>query len=162
MAGPGLSTSGGGQSYDNPQRMSYAFGIHDFGAGGEAWAIPVPAGKQGCIIEEIAIHCIGETFNSDTTSAAVQLGIAGTLDKFAELGAENLADTDAIGIATGKDITASPGTADVLRDNSYGGKGVVLTSSAGDNITQIEVTFVAPTGGTPAGKGSVTIVLGWF
>ena len=34
--------------------------------------------------------------------------------------------------------------------------------SASVTNAQIEVALVAPTGGTPAGKGHVTVVIGWF
>ncbi len=157
MAGAGLQTEGGGSHYDRPQRISYSFGEFDFGAGGESLSIPVPAGKDGFIIEEIAVSAT-ETFTATTTDARVEIGTASDTDKFAELALGTLADTNALGFATGTDDAG----ADPRYDNSYGGPGVVRTGSTEENITQVEVTFVAPTGGTPAGKGYVTIVLAWF
>jgi hypothetical protein len=35
-------------------------------------------------------------------------------------------------------------------------------SSSGENISQLEVTLVAPTGGTPAGIAHTNITIAWW
>lgn len=146
-----------GIHYDNPMRLSYNLGLHDFGTAGDALAIPVPA-IQGertatmCRIDSIALSAT-ETFTAVTTGAFVRIGTAADADKFAELAAGTLADTN------GLDLT--PGSTE-LKDNGYGGQGVVLLNSSGENISQLEVVFVAPTGGTPAGIAHVNIGIAWW
>ena len=140
-----------GTHYDNPMRITYNLGLHDYGAGGDALAIPVPSGMTRCRIESIALSAT-ETFTATTTDAKVQIGTAADADKFAQLDADTLADTDAM------DLTP----ADDLFDNGYGGAGIVDVSSSGENISQLEVTLVAPTGGTPAGIAHTNITIAWW
>ena len=146
-----------GISYDNPMRRNYGFGLYDFGAADEALAIPVPL-VQGvalasmCRIESIALSAT-ETFTTTTTGAFVRIGTAADPDKFAELAVGTLADTN------GLDLTAG---STELKDNGYGGTGIVLLNSSGENITQLELAFVAPTGGTPAGIAAVNIGIAWW
>lgn len=146
------------QSYDNPLVLSYSFGIHDFGSGGDALAIKRPAlGRDGRLATQcriMAIHVAAtETFNAVTTAGRIEVGTASDSDKFAEKSLGTLADTN------GLDIT-DPETE--LFDNGYGGRGVILLDESGENIDQLEVTFVAPTGGTPAGQGYVMIAVAWW
>lgn len=138
------------QSYDNPLTISYNLGLHDYGAAGDALAIAVPSGMTRCRIDAIALSAT-ETFTATTTGAFVRVGTAADADKFAELAALTLADTD-----------AKVGVAGDFVDNGYGGKGVVDVSSSGENISQLEVALVAPTGGTPAGIAHTTIVISWW
>ena len=146
-----------GIHYDNPMRITYNLGLHDYGAAGDALAIPVPL-IQGvalatmCRIESIALSAT-ETFTAVTTGAFVRIGTAADADKFAELAVGTLADTN------GLDLTAD---STELKDNNYGGKGVVLLNSSGENITQLEVALVAPTGGTPAGIAHTNITIAWW
>ena len=146
-----------GISYDNPMRITYNLGQHDYGAGGDALAIPVPLIQgvrraQRCRIESIALLAT-ETFNAVTTQAFVRVGDGSDADKYAELGAGTLADTN------GLDLTEE---STELKDNGYGGKGVVDVSTSGENISQLEVALVAPTGGTPAGIAHTSITIAWW
>jgi hypothetical protein len=85
----------------------------------------------------------------------VRIGTAADPDKFAELAAGTLADTN------GLDISAN-NTSGELKDAGYGAPGVVLLNSSGENITQLEVALVAPTGGIPAGIAHTNITIGWW
>ena len=124
-------------SYSNPNRMSYSFGPIDFGAGGDVVSIQGPSGKAGRLIEIMVAAT--ETFNAVTTQADVQVGTAADPDANALFQLGTLADTDSV--------------------SAYGTSSIIDADIAAD--TQVEVTFTAPTGGTPAGIAHVTIVIDW-
>lgn len=149
--------------YDNPLRISYGRGHEiDFGAGAEAWAIKVPPGVTMCQIEEIHVQ-VTETFNQTTLQGFVRIGTAGDADAFAELGMGVAANTDGWGIRDfDAAVAANGGTPPTLKDNSYGGSGVINVGPEGADIDQLEVSTSAPTGGIPAGKGYLSISLAWW
>ena len=127
------------RSYDNPQIESYSFGEHDFGAGGDSLAVNGPAKMRGRLLDIIVSAT--ETFTNDTTEGKVQVGTAADVDAYAEMGLGTLADTNS--------VRASDASGDLIEQDIPAD-------------TQVEITFVAPTGGTPAGKGHVTVVIGWY
>lgn len=128
-------------SYSNPDRRCYCFGEIDFGAGGEVVSITGPKGKKGTLID---IHAAAtETFTADTTEAEIQVGTAGDADAYALMQLGTLADTD----------SAS------AQDESTDIDAIIDSAIPAD--TQVEVTMVAPTGGTPAGKAFVQLVIDW-
>lgn len=128
-------------SYGNPNRRTYVFPNVDFGAGDSAHSLRGPNGKEGKLID---IHLSAtETFNSVTTDANVQVGISGgDLDAYALFVPGDLAATDAISAQNGAD-------SDWLLDANIPAD------------TAVEVTCIAPTGGTPAGIATVTVVIDW-
>ena len=118
-------------SYDNPRRLMYSFGEHDFGAGSESLSIKGPVGLKGTLK---SIQCNAtETFTATTTAGFVRVGTAADNDAYGELNLATTADTDTVSEAD--DTNA------------------VLAEAIPED-TQVEITLVAPTGGTPAGKGS--------
>ncbi len=141
-------------NYDNPMRVSYNFGIHDFGAGSDALAIAVPTGYGRAAIELIAVSAT-EAFNSVTTEAFVRLGTAADNDRYAELAIGDLANTNAVAVSNKEALGDTQ-----LKDIGQGGKGIVDIIT--EAISQIELNLVAPVGGTPAGQGYVTVVIGWY
>lgn len=140
-----------GASYENPVTMSYNFGEVDFGAGDEATAISRPQKARYARIREIQVSAT-EGFTQDSTQGFVRIGTAGDNDKFAELGLSNTSDTDAIG--TYDDNSAIKDAGKLIDMENDG------DSSA--TLSQLELNLVAPTGGTPAGKGFVAIVIEWW
>ncbi len=128
--------------------VSYNLGLHDFGSGGDALAIPVPGGFTKGRIREIAVSAT-ETFTAVTTPGYVRIGTGADPDKFAELSLGTTADTDAVSAA------AQDGA---MKDGDGLGPGVFNA----DGLTQLEVALVAPTGGTPAGIGHVNVAIEWF
>jgi len=126
-------------AYDNPVTIAYSFGNHDFGTAGESFSFKGPVGKQGKL-KDIIVSAT-ETFNAVTTEAEVQVGTAADPDANALLGLGTLADTDTV---TAQETSGAIIDADIDAD------------------AQVEVTYVAPTGGTPAGMAYVTIVVDWF
>lgn len=126
-------------AYDNPSTVTYSFPAHDFGAGADALAIKGPSGKTGRLID-VGV-AVKETFTATTTPAYVRLGTASDADAYAELNMATAADTDYWNTQDDTDA---------------------IISSTLPADTQIEVAFVSPTGGTPAGIGDVNIVVEWF
>ncbi|MGB1678180.1 MAG: hypothetical protein ACPHEU_09085 [Acidimicrobiales bacterium] len=126
-------------SYSDPRPYTYSFGEIDFGAGGDALVVTGPSGKQGSI-KEILVSAT-ETFTSDTTEAIIELGSSAGTAEYVNMGLGTLAD--------GADQRLTDTAADL-----------VLDALPAD--TDIHVTFNAPTGGTPAGKGFVQIMIEWY
>lgn len=127
-------------SYSNPDRRSYVFPAVNFGST-SAQSFKGPAGKKGVLVD---IHVACTTlFTAVTTAAFVDVGTAADIDYNAHFGLGTLAATDAIL------LTGSTGSLAAL----------IEPNIAAD--TQVEVTFTAPTGGSPAGVGTVTITVDW-
>jgi len=119
--------------------ITYSLGEHDFGAGGDALAIKAPTGYENGYIVDVGVM-VTETFTADTTPGYVRLGTTSDADAYAELNMGTAADTDYYNTQDDTDAIIS----------------AAVTNS------QIEVALVAPTGGTPAGKGHVNITVAWY
>lgn len=128
-------------SYGNPDRRSYVFPNVDFGAGDSAHSFQGPKGKSGRLID---VHLSAtETFNSVTTDGYTQIGTAADPDAYALFVQGDLGATDS--------VCGSDG----VTDTDW------LINAAIPADTQVEVTCVAPTGGTPAGIATVTVTVDW-
>lgn len=128
-------------SYSNPDRRSYVFPNVDFGAGDSAQSFQGPKGKAGRLID---IHySVTETFNSVTTDAYTEIGTAADPNAYAHFVQGDAAATDSVSGQDGVTDTDWLIDADIPAD------------------TQVEMTFVAPTGGTPAGIATVTVWVDW-
>tara|TARA_R110000737_G_scaffold340221_1_gene362898 strand:+ start:23314 stop:23700 length:387 start_codon:yes stop_codon:yes gene_type:complete len=127
-------------AYTNPQYQTYTFPAHDFGAGAAAVSFKGPLGKDGRL-EDITVHAT-ETFTNVTLPAYVRIGTASDADAYAQADLGVTAATDTF-VATQDDVNA-------------------IISDALPADTQIEVAFVACTGGTPAGIGTVSITVAWI
>jgi hypothetical protein len=128
-------------SYSNPDRRYYVFPNVDYGAGNSAQSFQGPKGKAGRLID---IHLSAtETFNSVTTDGYTDIGTAADPDAYAHFVQGDLAATDSV---SGQDG---------VTDTDW------LISAAIPADTQVEVTFVAPTGGTPAGIATTTVIVDW-
>ena len=138
-------------SYDKPLRISHAFGHIDYGNGNVTTAIRKPRGARFARIVEICLACV-ETFTQTTTAAHVLIGTASDDDKFADLNIGALANTDAM--STNDDTDAIKAAGYEIDMNTDGDSGAA--------ISQLEVIFQAPTGGTPAGMAYTTIVIDWY
>jgi len=139
------------KSYDNPLTVSYGFGLVDYGAGDSAFAIQRPKGATMARIDEIHVS-VTETFNGVTTNAFTQVGTAGDPNKFADMDMAAAAATDGYGTNDDPDAILEAGQfIDLDRDGD-----------AGASLDQLEVAFIAPTGGVPAGIGYPTIVVSWW
>jgi hypothetical protein len=138
--------------YDAPKQQSYNFGSHDFGAGAGAHAIQRPVGMVSGRVAEIHVGPITEVFNAVTTPGYVRIGTAADADKFAELNMGAAAVSDGYGTNDDPDAVKDAGKfIDLNRDGD-----------SGACLDQLEVTFVAPTGGTPTGIGVVAVMMEWW
>jgi len=128
-------------SYSNPDRRFYVFPNVDYGAGDSSHSFQGPKGKTGRLID---IHLSAtETFNSVTTDGYTEIGTASDTNAYASFVQGDLAATDSV----------------------CGTDGVTDTDWLIDPVipadTQVEVTCKAPTGGTPAGIATVTVIVDW-
>ena len=124
-------------AYDTPQTVSYNFGEIDFADAAEILSIEPPTGAGKGFIMDVHVAS-SETFNAVTTEAFLQLGTAADPDAYVNMGLDTLADTVGRSCIDADYITRS------------------LPAS-----TPVEVTVVANTGGTPAGKGYITVTVAW-
>lgn len=133
-------------SYENPRHSNYVFPALAFGGATSASTIKPPLRlNQGNIVD---IH-VGATvlFTQVTTAAHVLLGYAGDTDYYADL---------TMGAAA-----ASAGYN--LRDaGSIYRKIDLLNDTVPGVLTGVLVSFIAATGGTPAGTGTVNVLIDWF
>lgn len=128
-------------SYADPNRRTYTFSNVDFGAGNTVHGIRGPADKTGRLID---VHVSAtETFNSVTTDGAVNIGDSTDADKFAHFVPGDLAAESAV---SGMDGVTDPDW--------------IIDADIPAN-TLVEVQCLAPTGGTPAGIATVSVVIDW-
>jgi hypothetical protein len=134
--------------YDNPLLLTYTYPALAFGGTSSSSTIKPPRGKKQANIEEIHVG-VTVLFTAVTTPAFIRLGYSGDHDYYAELNMGTAAASAGYGTS---DITANPifRKIDLANDPTPG----VLTG--------VLVNFVAATGGTPAGTGTVDITLGWY
>lgn len=126
-------------TYSNPLILSYQFGNFDFGAGGDTHDIKGPPGFKGRL-QTVGLMKVTEAFTATTTPAYIRVGTTADADKHIE---QSLGTTAIDGT-----LTAVPDPA------TYN------TEIAADEI--VRVTFVAPTGGTPAGIGEAHMSIAWY
>ena len=125
-------------SYSQPSPYCFTF-LHDFGAATEGLIFRGPAKKQGTI-EEVEVIAY-ETFNAVSSEAAVNIGSSALGAQYVAMGLGTLADGD------------EQRMTDTAAD---------LVDSALPADTDIHLTLLAPTGGTPAGKAYVQIMVHWY
>lgn len=122
-------------SYDIPKTETISLGSVNFGTD-TASSFKLPKGKQGRI-RDIMVICT-TLFTAVTTGAFVKIGTTGDNDAYGSTGSLGaLAATDTF--------------------NSVNNAAMAIADMPAD--TQIEVVFTAPTGGTPAGIGLVSVVV---
>ena len=136
------------KSYDNAESQSYHIGLVDFGAGGAANSIPVPSWATGARVVGASVNGLTEAFTADTTGSGLLIGTAADPDKFFD---------GLVGVVALTDSAEFAGFTDAGLEIHLGYDG-----DAGVALTQLEVTMVAPTGGTPGGIGLTTITIAWY
>ena len=133
--------------YDDLKTGTYKFAAVNF-ATGSTQKIVVPRTAKLARVLDIQLANCTVAFTQVTTPALVQVGDGTTANAFAALTVGALAVGSSIG---GADQTGGIFTA-VYQAGNY---------SSGAGLHDLIVTFVAPTGGTPAGTADVTILIGW-
>ncbi len=141
----------GSRFYDKAHVYNYAFGGEfDFTGSAVYYIQPMKGAQQGQVYDIQVSSTL--LFTNDSTGALIRVGTNADTDKYAELDMQ----TTAASIVWGSydyDIFGSSrdGFIDMVRDGT-----------AGVALNFVEVGYVSPTGGTPAGKGWVTITIGWW
>jgi len=139
----------GSRNYDNPfiQSISGIGGEHDFGAGALTYYVQPPKGAGLGQVHDIQVS-VTETFTADSTAGLVQVGISGDLSKYAELS-----------LGTAAAAAASYGSYDKsIFTETDSNPGLINFATDGATI----ISYISPTGGTPAGKGYVFITIAWW
>jgi hypothetical protein len=133
-------------SYENPLTMTYVYPALGFGAASSASSIKPPLRMVQGNIRDIHVG-VTVLFTQVTTAAHVLLGYSGDTDYYADL---------TMGAAA-----ASAGYN--LRDaGSIYRKIDILNDTVPGVLTAVLVSFVAATGGSPAGTGTTAILIDWF
>jgi hypothetical protein len=132
--------------YDNLVTYAVRFPGVNFGAGTTSQLLKVP---RKCKLARVLDIFVNGTvlFTQVTTPAIVQIGDGTTPDIFASLVVGALAAGATIG---GGD------TLNGVHKSFY----LAANYNSGAGLHDLTATFVAPTGGSPAGTGDVTIILG--
>lgn len=129
-----------GYTYSNPLVITYVLPAVDFGAGDSAHAVKPPKGFTRGRLMDVGV-AVTETFNQVTTQGFVRVGTATDADAYAEL---------QMGAAAATNFYNTQDDTDAIIDADI------------PAATQLEVACIAPTGGTPAGIGSVHITIAWW
>lgn len=133
--------------YDNLTPVSYSFAGVNLASGNVTKKLKVPRGAQLARVLDI-LAAASVTFTQTTTPAVVQIGDGTTADVFASLTLGALAAGSTLG---GGDVAGGVFKA-VYLAGSY---------NSGNGLHDLIATFVAPTGGTPAGTADFTIIVGF-
>ncbi len=132
-------------SYENATVINHSYNAQDIGAGDITKKVRPPRGASRGRVE--SIHLLSaELFTQVTTQALIQVGVASDLDKFAELQVGALADAATLSDSDQANVLVDDGQFDLSQETE-------------DELT---LTFVSPTGGTPAGIADVDIAISWF
>ncbi|MGH2903442.1 MAG: hypothetical protein ACRDK7_07665 [Solirubrobacteraceae bacterium] len=128
-------------SYSNPLRVSYSFPAQNFTAPIARHIKPPPNCTRG-LIRDIHVS-VTTAFTQTTTPGHVEVGDGTTDTKYADLNMGAAAINTAYSTVDAGGIVA--GGIDLDRDG----------------ITGVVLKTVAPTGGTPAGVGDITLTIDW-
>lgn len=139
------------RSYDNPIEINYQLGAnHDFGNGSSSYYVQPPFGCKQGQVHDIQVN-ITETFNETGSAAFVRVGNSDDADQYAELDMGTAANNTVYG-SYDVDIFPSSQTGRIDFDRD---------ASAGGAITQVILAYVTHSG-SGAGKGWVTVSIGWW
>lgn len=145
----------GAQFYDNALVIPYHYLLHDFGNGAATFEVKPPKGCKNGRLVEIEVD-VQETFTEDTEEGEVKVGnsndddLYGTLELGTDAAAGEVFNSEDYDIWKADGANGS-GFIDLLRDGSGGAA-----------VDDVLIGFVSPTGGTPAGKGEVTVTIAWW
>lgn len=136
--------------YDNPLRISYPYPALAFGGAASSSTIKPPRGLYNGFIQDIHV-AVTVLFTAVTTPAFIRVGYTGDTDYYAELN---------MGTAA---ANAGYGSADVASSTGVVFRRIDLRNDPVPGVlTGVLVSFVAATGGTPAGTGTAVICIGWW
>lgn len=128
-------------SYADPVSKAYSFPAIAFGTG-SSQTIRGPKGKTG-IVRDIHVSAT-VLFTAVTTSGRVDVGNSTTAAAAGSLTLGTLAAGGSRSVLDGQDATSA-----------------LVSGYICPADTDVKVSFVAPTGGSPAGTGTVTVFIDW-
>lgn len=131
-------------NYDNLKVVTYTFPAQSFAANATA-KLKVPKGATMARVLDVLMECT-TTFTQVTTPAQVEVGDGTVANQFFALTVGAL--------AAGNTLGASDQTAEAFQN-------VYDSGAYNAPLHDLTATFVAPTGGTPAGVATVQIVVGY-
>lgn len=130
--------------YDNMKVVTYSFPAQSFAANGTA-KLKIPKGAQMARVLDTLLTCT-TSFTQVTTPALVEVGDGTTANAFWSLTVG--------GLTSGNTMGAGDQTLPAFQ--------AVYDAGAYDTaLHDLTVSWVAPTGGTPAGVASVLVVVGY-
>lgn len=130
--------------YDNLKIVTYAFPAQSFATNGTA-KLTIPKGAAMARVLDTLLTCT-TTFTQVTTRALVEVGDGTTANAFWSLTVG--------GLTAGNTMGARDQTAPAFQ-------GVYDSGAYTPVLHDLTVSWVAPTGGTPAGVATVLIVVGY-
>jgi hypothetical protein len=143
-------------NYDSLTEVCYNFPSVNFATTTTA-KMKIPRGAKMARVLDILVSAT-VLFTQVTTQAFVQIGDGTTANIFGSLGMGALASGNTIGAS---DVVG--GLFGV--SNQYGNAATAIylagNYNGGAGLHDLVATFVAPTGGTPAGTGTVIVVMGY-
>jgi hypothetical protein len=143
-------------NYDSLTEVCYNFPGINFAAGSTA-KLKIPRGAKMARVLDILFSAT-VLFTQVTTPANVQVGDGTNVSAFGQLSPGALAAGNTFGASDVVGGLFGPA-------NQYGnaGAGIYLAGNynSGAGLHDLIATFVAPTGGTPAGTATVIIVVGY-
>ena len=136
-------------SYDMKNVRRYSF-LHDFGAGGDIYAVKGPKGKKGKLIN-YGVDGVTETFTNVTTGALISVGTVADADAYG-----NEIDLGALAADSASNLRS---LYDPIADATTWATYMLEDDLPADTVVALHC--VAPTGGTPAGIGTAFMEIQW-
>lgn len=146
-------------AYTEPKRVSYTRSV---GTTNTTWAIQPPPGTSAGRVMDMQAS-VTTTYNAVTTSAKVQVGFTNNLAVGGQLDLLTTAGGSAVGWNTQFNKGKNPLIP--LLDLTGTTNPPAITSNypaAIEALGPVLLTFVANTGGTPAGAAVVDVTIDWF
>lgn len=143
-------------NYDSLYEVCYNFPSVNF-ATGSSQKMKIPRGAKMARVLDILVSAT-VLFTQVTTPAVVEIGDGTTANAFGQLSLGALAAGNTLGAS---DVVG--GLFGVSNQFGNAAAAVYLAGNynAGAGLHDLIATFVAPTGGTPAGTGTVIVVVGY-
>jgi hypothetical protein len=137
--------------YDTPITVTYNWTALDCHSGDLTRKIRGPQGRKGNVV--LITGMATTSFVGTSTPGYIKIGDGTTANKYGQLAM----GAASAGTASGSLAVANTYATGLLANNPAS---LPFVNTAAD--TDVTVTCVAPTGGSPAGVADVTIVMRWF
>jgi hypothetical protein len=143
-------------SFSNPTNISYSFPV---ALANVTWTIQAPRGMTSARMVDMNLATT-TTWTATTTSSLLKVGYPNSLSAMGLLTFGTTAAGTALGLADQYKRDSNP-LSPVARLGAATNP-VAVASESTEILGPVTVTYVANTGGTPAGAGVATVTLAWF